>query len=89
MNIVPSKKAIDNHFSLVFITRLENHLWTNKVLVNVLYNDVISLTSIINFYIGPKSVISNIDTKALSVCIFYNSNTCGQTRNLLAFSTMI
>ena len=40
---------------------------TNKELINLLYNDVKNLTSILSFCIGPKCV-SNEDIKALFLC---------------------
>ena len=36
---------------------------TNKQLINLLYNDVKNITSILSFCIGPKCVSSNDDTK--------------------------
>ena len=52
---------------------------TNKEPINLLYNDVKNLTSILSFCIRPKYVSSNDDTKALFLCelhfshIFYKS----------------
>ena len=49
-------KAFANHFCIVFITLTENRVRTNKQLINLLYNDVKNLTSILSWCIGPKCV---------------------------------
>ena len=77
-NVTKALSVCDNHFSLIFITCPEKNLQTNKQLINLLYNDVKNLTSILNCYmhsplqdiencrrIGPKRVSSN---NALSQC---------------------
>ena len=58
-----------------FISRHYNHLRTNKQLITLRYNDVKNFSSTLNFCIGPTSVSSNNDTKALSLrdnhcCLF-------------------
>ena len=47
----------------------DNHLHTNKQLINLLYYDVNNLCSILNCYniMGPKCVASNNDAKLLSM----------------------
>ena len=58
------------------ITLPDSHLHTNKNLINLLYNDVKNLSSILNCYIGPKCVASNNYAKPLSLYVFtyfYNS----------------
>ena len=54
-------------FLLTFLTRPDTHLGLNKQLINLLYNDVKNLTSILNCYVGPKCVASNNDAKPLSL----------------------
>ena len=43
----------DNQFSIIFITPPER---TNKELINLVYNDVKNLASILNFSRAPKCV---------------------------------
>ena len=53
----------DNQFSLTFITPAENHLLTNEQLINLLYNDVNNLTSILSSSKGIKSISLRIVEK--------------------------
>ena len=53
-NVAKALAVCDNHFSLILISCPENHLQTNKQLINLLYKDVKNLTSILNCYIHPK-----------------------------------
>ena len=53
----------DNHFDTFVITLAENRLLTN---INSLYNDVKSLSSIMNCCLCTKCVSSNNNTKPLS-----------------------
>ena len=50
-----------------FISRHYNHLRTNEQLINLRYNDLKNFSSILSFCIGPTSVSSNNDMKALSL----------------------
>ena len=52
--------------SLILITRPSNHLFTNKQLIVLLYNEMKSLSSILSCCRGLKCVFSNNGTKALS-----------------------
>ena len=56
----------DNCFSLVFITRPKYHLLTNKQLIDHLYNEMKSLSSIFSLCNGVKIVVSWKDQLALS-----------------------
>ena len=56
----------DNHVSLIFITQPENHLLTNKQLIDLLYNEIKSLSSIFSWCTGVKIVVSRKDRLALS-----------------------
>ena len=83
------------HFSLIFKSQPLYHLRTKKQLINLLYNDVKNLTSILSYCIGPKCVSSKDDTKALFQCelhfslIFTRRPLNHQrTNNLLTFSIM-
>ena len=42
-NITKALSLYDDQFSIIVITRPENHLRTNKQLINLLYNDVKNL----------------------------------------------
>ena len=77
---------------ILSVTLPDNHLHTKKQLINLLYNDMKNLLSILNCYIGPNCVASINDAKPISLCdnqlfaCFYNSImkiNCGQTRDLL------
>ena len=50
---------------IMYITCPEYHLQTNKQLINLLYNDVNNLTSIMRCCMGSSS---QNNTKALSLC---------------------
>ena len=56
----------DNYFSLIFITRPKNHLPTNNQLINLLHNEMDSLSSIFSWCDGVKMVVSMKDRVALS-----------------------
>ena len=52
--------------SVILITRPENHLLTNKLLINILYNEMKSLNSIFILCNGVKIVVLRKDRLALS-----------------------
>ena len=66
-NVTKALSLCYNCFSLIFISRLENHLRTNKQLSNLLYNDVKNFTFVLSCSIGIKSIPERKDRKALSV----------------------
>ena len=54
--------------SYIFSTSFpDNHLHTNKQLINLRYNSVKNVFSVLNCYIGPKCVSSKNDAKALYI----------------------
>ena len=55
----------DNHFSFNSITRPQNHLLTNKQIVDLLYNEMKSLISIFSWCIGVNIVALRKDRLAL------------------------
>ena len=56
------------HFSLFVTIRPLNHQRKNKQPINLRYNDVKNLSSILSYCIGPKRLSSNDDRKALFPC---------------------
>ena len=46
-----------------------NHLHTNKQLINLLYYSVKNLNSILNRYIGPSCVVCINNTKAVYISV--------------------
>ena len=56
----------DNHFSLNLITRPQNHLLTNKRLIDLLHNEMKCLISIFSWCIGANIVALRKDRLALS-----------------------
>ena len=56
----------DNHFSLNFITRPQNHLLTNKRLIDLLHNEMKCLISFFRWCIGVNIVALRKDRLALS-----------------------
>ena len=56
----------DSYLSLICITRPKNHLPTNKQLINLLYDEIESLSSIFRWCNGVKIVVSRKDRLALS-----------------------
>ena len=57
-------------------------LQTNNQPIDILYNDVKNLTSILSFCIGPKCVSSKYDTKALFLCELHFSLFCNEMKIL-------
>ena len=56
----------DSCFSLICITRQKNHLPTNKELINLVYDEMESLSSIFRWCNGVKVVLSMKERLALS-----------------------
>ena len=56
------------HFSLFVTIRPLNHQRKNKQPINLRYNHVKNLTSILSYCIGPKRLSTNDDIKALFLC---------------------
>ena len=56
----------DSFFSHICITQPKNHLPKNKQLLNLLYDDMESLSSIFSWCNGVKIVVSRKDPRAVS-----------------------
>ena len=56
----------NNHVSLIFITRPSNYLLTNKQLINLLYNQIKSLSSSFSWCNNVIIVVLRKDRLALS-----------------------
>ena len=56
----------DSHASLIFITYHYNHPLTNKQLIDLLYNETNSLSSIFSWCNGVKIIVLRKDRLALS-----------------------
>ena len=68
INDTKALSLYDNHLLHISISLPDNHLHTNNQLINLLYNFIKNLSSILNCYIGPKCVASKNNTKPLSLC---------------------
>ena len=65
-NDTKASSVCDSCFSHICITRPKNHLPKNKQLINLLYDEMESLSSIFSWCNGVKIVVSRKDPPALS-----------------------